>query len=138
MKRFLPVLFLFLCSSFLLNAQTRIEVEITNFKSNKGVAFIGLYNSEDSFLNEAFKGEKLMIKNNKVIYTFKEIPAGSYAFSVFHDEDENGELTTNFLGIPKESYGASNNAPSSFGPPKWRHARFRVTTGETVYQKIRL
>lgn len=138
MKRLLPVLFLFLCSSFLLSAQTQIEVETTNFKSTKGVAFIGLYDSESSFLNTALIGEKLLIKNNKVVYTFKDIPPGNYAISVFHDEDENGELTTNFLGIPKESYGASNNAPSRFGPPKWKDARFRVTPGETVYQKIRL
>ncbi len=131
-------LFLFLCSSFLLNAQNQIEVEITNFKSNKGVAYIGLYDSENSFLNTAFKGEKLMIKNNKVVYTFKDIPAGNYAISAFHDEDENGELSTNFIGIPKESYGASNNAPSHFGPPKWKDARFRVAAGETVYQKIKL
>ncbi|QED37925.1 DUF2141 domain-containing protein [Antarcticibacterium arcticum] len=138
MKISLPALFLFLCSSFLMNAQNHIEVEITNFKSNKGVAYIGLYDSENSFLNTAFKGEKLTIKNNKVVYTFKDIPAGNYAISAFHDEDENGELSTNFLGIPKESYGASNNAPSRFGPPKWKDARFRVTAGETVYQKIEL
>lgn len=136
MKTSLHAFFFFLCCSFMLNAQTSIEVEITNFRSNKGVAFIGLYNSEGSFLNEAFKGEKVIIKNNKAILRFDDIPAGSYAISVFHDEDENGELTTNFLGIPKESYGASNNAPSRFGPPKWKDARFKVARGETIYQKI--
>ena len=101
MKTYLQVLFFFLGCSFMLNAQTSIEVEITNFRSNKGVAFIGLYNSEGSFLNEAFKGEKVAIRNNKAILRFDDLPAGSYAISVFHDEDENGELSTNFLGIPK-------------------------------------
>ena len=136
MKTSLQAIFFFLCCSFMLSAQSRIEVEITNFKSNQGVAFIGLYNSEDSFLDSAYKGEKVTIKNNKALLRFDDIPAGNYAISVFHDEDENGELSTNFLGIPKESYGASNNAPSRFGPPKWRDARFKVAQGETVYQKI--
>lgn len=138
MQKLLPALFLFLAGSFLLNAQTQIEVEVTNFKSNKGVAYIGLYESENTFLNKALQGEKLMIKNNKVVCTFKDIPPGTYAISVFHDEDENGELTTNFMGIPKESYAASNNAASRLGPPKWQDARFRVNAGETVYQKIEL
>ena len=136
MKTSLQALFFFLCCSFMLNAQSRIEVEITNFKNNKGVVFIGLYNSEGSFLNEAFKGEKVAVKNKKAILLFEDLPAGNYAISVFHDEDENGELSTNFLGIPKESYGASNNAPSRFGPPKWKDARFKVARGETIYQKI--
>ena len=138
MKNLLTSLLLFLFGTFLIQAQNTIEVEITNFDNNVGVAFVGLYNSEESFLETAYRGEKAEIKNRKVVLTFKDIPDGTYAISTFHDEDENGELSTNFIGIPKESYGASNNAPSRFGPPKWRDARFEVRNGETVYQKIKL
>lgn len=138
MKNLVTSLLLFFSATLLISAQNTIEVEITNFDNNLGVAFVGLYNSEKSFLETAYRGEKAEITNQKVIMTFTDIPDGTYAISVFHDEDENGELSTNFLGIPKESYGASNDAPAMFGPPKWKDARFEVRNGGTVYQKIKL
>lgn len=138
MKNLLPCLLLFFCGTLFLGAQNTIEVEITNFDNNNGLAFIGLYNAEASFLKTLYRGEKANITNRKVVITFSDIPDGTYAISAFHDEDENGELTTNFLGIPKERYGASNDAPSRFGPPKWKDARFQVKGGDTIYQKITL
>ena len=38
-----------------------------------------------------------------------EIPPGIYAIKLHIDENENGRLDTNFIGIPKEQYGISNN-----------------------------
>lgn len=138
MKNSILILIVFLNGIFILNAQNTIEVEVTNFDSNKGKAFIGLYNAENAFLENEYKGEKVAIKNKKAVLTFKDIPDGTYAVSVFHDEDGNGKLTTNFLGIPKESYAASNNAKGTFGPPKWKNAKFEVRNGEHVKQKISL
>ena len=50
------------------------------------------------------------------------MPFGNYAITLFHDENNNMELDTNFLGIPKEPYGFSNNAKSPFGPPGFQAA----------------
>lgn len=130
---------LLLCSgTFLAHAQNRILVDITNFDSDKGILLAGLYNTEDSFLKKEFLGQQASIKNKKVSLDFSDIPDGTYAISVFHDKDENGELTTNFLGIPKEAHGSSNNAPARFGPPKWKDASFEVKNGQTVRQHIAL
>lgn len=131
-----PLVFLF--GTFILGAQNSIEVEIVNFSSNTGVAMVGLYNSADTFMEKDYKGEIAKINNRRVSVTFTDIPDGTYAISVFHDENEDGELNTNFLGIPKEDYGASNDAPARFGPPKWRDAKFEVRGGQTVKQKINL
>ncbi|MFO8146051.1 MAG: DUF2141 domain-containing protein [Gillisia sp.] len=138
MKNSILILIVFLNGIFILNAQNTIEVEVINFDSNKGKAFIGLYNAENAFLKNEYKGGKVEIKNKKAAFTFKDIPDGIYAVSVIHDEDNNGRLTTNFLGIPQESYGASNNATGTFGPPKWKNAKFEVRNGEHVKQKISL
>ena len=138
MKHSILISIIFLGGILILNAQNSIEVEIINFDSNKGAAFIGLYNTEDSFLENEYRGKEVEIKDKKAIFTFKDIPDGIYAVSVFHDEDDNGEITTNFLGIPKESYGASNNAKGTFGPPEWENAKFEVRNGEIVKLKIRL
>ncbi len=138
MKNLILILFIFLNGIFILNAQNTIEVEVSNFESNKGAAYIGLYNAENSFLENEYKGEIVEIKNKKAVLVFKDIPDGTYAVSVFHDEDGNGKLTTGFLGIPKERYGASNNAKGVFGPPKWDNAKFEVRNGELVKQTISL
>jgi len=55
---------------------------------------------------------------------FEDLPFGEYAVSLMHDENRNGKIDTNFLGIPKEGYGASNDAKAVLGPPKYADARF--------------
>jgi uncharacterized protein (DUF2141 family) len=49
--------------------------------------------------------------------------------SVFHDENSNGKLDTNFMGIPREGVGASNDAKGHLGPPKFNAAAFRFGGG---------
>jgi uncharacterized protein (DUF2141 family) len=131
------LLLVFLHGSLILNAQNTIEVEITNFASDKGVAQIGLFNTETSFLDKVYKGKEVKIKDQKAVAIFTDIPDGTYANSVFHDKNKDKKLNT-FLGIPTENYAASNNAPSKFGPPKWKDAKFEVRNGEIVKQNIAL
>jgi uncharacterized protein (DUF2141 family) len=137
MKNSILVLLVFFCGSFILNAQNSIEVEISNFASDSGVAQIGLFNTESSFLDKVYKGKAVKIKDRKAVATFTNIPDGTYAISVFHDKNKDEKLNT-FLGIPTENYAASNNAPSKFGPPKWKDAKFEVRNGELVKQRISL
>ena len=47
----------------------------------------------------------------------RDLPPGRYAVTAFHDENGNGELDTNLLGIPSEGYGFANDPHSHFGPP---------------------
>ena len=57
-----------------------------------------------------------------------------YAFSFFHDLNNNKKLDTNFLGIPKEPYGFSNNKKGRFGPPKFSEASLEIN--KNSYYKI--
>ncbi len=116
---------------------TTIEMKITNIDNEEGQMLIGLYDSEGNWLNKTFKGIFGEIKNGSCTAEFNNIPDGTYAISVFHDENNNGELDTNFMGVPKEDTGASNNAPANFGPPDWEDAKFEVKR-ETVKQTIEL
>lgn len=63
---------------------------------------------------------------------FDEIPAGEYAAAVFQDVDNNGELRTNFLGLPREPIGFSRDARIRMGPPSYNDAFFTVRSGETI------
>jgi uncharacterized protein (DUF2141 family) len=137
MKNSILLLLVFLYGSLILYAQNTIEVEIINFVSDIGVAQIGIFNTEASFLDKVYKAKEVKIKDQKAVAIFTDIPDGTYAISVFHDKNKDEKLNT-FLGIPTENYAASNNAPSKFGPPKWKDAKFEVRNGEIVKQKISL
>lgn len=110
-------------------AQTAtLEVKMTGFKNNTGVVKVGLYDSEANFLKAVYKNLTSEIKNNSASVTFTDIPKGSYAVSIYHDENQNGVLDRNSFGIPSEDYGTSNGATGFMGPPKFEDAKFNVTT----------
>ena len=114
-----------------------IVVNISNLSSDKGKVLVGLYNSEESFLGKGFKHFKTKIKNRSCRVVFKDVPNGTYAISFYHDENENNKMDTNFMGIPKEDYGCSNNAKGFMGPPKWKDAKFEIHN-ESITQNIKL
>lgn len=109
-----------------------ITVSVENINSNKGKMFLALYNSEGNFLDKSYKGAKSKIENKTCTFTFKDIPEGNYAVSIFHDENDNGKMDTNFFGIPKEDYGCSNGAKGFMGPPKWKDAKFELQKNKTI------
>ncbi|WP_299123865.1 DUF2141 domain-containing protein [uncultured Winogradskyella sp.] len=109
-----------------------ITVTVKNAHSNDGKIFIALYKTESSFLKTAFKATKSEIKDNQCTITFEDIPEGIYAVSIFHDENNNGKLDSNFFGIPKEDYGCSNNAKGFMGPPKWDDANFQLIENKSI------
>jgi len=117
-------------------AQNSVEVTMTGFESNAGKAIFGLYSSEENWLEKTFKTLESEIKEGKAHVVFKDLPAGEFAISAFHDEDNDGEIDM-FLGFyPAEDYATSNNAPAKFGPPKWKDAKFELKQETTQKQNI--
>ena len=57
--------------------------------------------------------------------TLDGVPAGRYALMVIHDENGNGTLDTNLVGMPVEGYGFSNN-PRVMRKPTFDEAAFDV------------
>ena len=104
-----------------------VLVKVTNIKTDTGKVYLALYNNKNSFLSKTLLGKKVDIKNGVAEAAFTDLPEGEYAISVFHDENDNGKLDSNFMGIPKEPYGFSNNASGFMGPPKWEDAKILVT-----------
>ena len=59
--------------------------------------------------------------------TLADLPYGeNYTIAIFHDVNDNGKMDKNFVGVPKEPYGFSNNARSKWGPPKYEIAKFEL------------
>ena len=64
-------------------------------------------------------------------FTFKGVPAGNYAVLLTHDENDNGKLDTNLVGMPVEGYGFSNN-PQVMRKPTFDEARVDVPAAGTA------
>ncbi len=107
-----------------------LTVTILNFRNNQGQVSVALYNKEEGFPKSPDKALKIVtapISNKKSIVVFESLPPGDYAISVFHDENKNGKMDSNFFGIPKEGVGASNDARGHMGPPHYKDAKFHFT-----------
>jgi len=108
-----------------------LSIEFEGLKSDNGKLFIALYNQEADFLKNEIKGLEVDIIDGKAKANFDNLAKGIYAISSFHDKNNNGKMDTNFLGIPKEPVACSNNAKGSFGPPKFKDAKFSITDNKT-------
>lgn len=54
------------------------------------------------------------------------LPPGTYAAQAFHDEDGDGKIGRNAIGLPTEGLGFSNDAVMRFGPPRFDEAAFQL------------
>lgn len=102
----------------------RLNVTVQDVRSERGVITLALYASSETFSQfEMDIGSRTVsAQEGAVTITFDDLPPGLYAVAAFHDENANGEFDTNFLGLPKEGYGFSNNATVRFGPPSFEEA----------------
>jgi len=141
MSTLVKIIIVFLLSQTVLFAQDNmgqnITVKITNLDGNAGKVYVALYNSETTFLEKKYKSTISTIKDSSCEVVFENVPNGVYAISLFHDKNDNNKMDSNFLGIPKEDYGCSNNAKRFMGPPKWKDAKFKIQNN-SVTQTIKL
>ena len=113
-------------------AENVIHVEISGLRSDKGQMLCALFASADAFPKKAEKAVARLtakIAERQAVCDFGGVAPGTYAVSVVHDENSNGKLDTNFIGMPREGVGASNDAKGHMGPPKFGAAAFRYEGG---------
>lgn len=108
-------------------------VTIDNLRSNQGQVILCVFSAESSdrdIFPDCAKGRpvregKAVIAGGKVVMSYSGLKDGVYAVAVIHDENGNGQLDTNFFGIPTEGIGISNN-PRLFGKPRFDQAQFEI------------
>ncbi len=108
-------------------ARYELVVSISGAHVEHGQFRVALFNQRDAFVEEPFQTAVLAARIDGVEWRVM-LPRGHYALAAFHDVDENGELNTNFVGMPRERYAFSRDARGRFGPPSWDDASFEVTT----------
>ncbi len=96
-----------------------LTVTISDIRNAKGSIMLSVVNSDAAWNNQEkpVAAQKIAASGKEVVLKF-DLPAGDYAVQVLHDENENGKLDTNFMGMPTEGYGFSNN------PQVMRRAHF--------------
>lgn len=120
------------------NKQTII---FTNIKNTKGRIFIAWYNKEADFpkRDKIFLWKTIDVNGEaSATIIFENLASGTYAIAAFLDENGNGKMDTNFLGIPKEKYGFSNNARPMMRAANFKEAAFVVNSNErTINIKLK-
>lgn len=110
-----------------------LTVVIVGLENSRGDIQIGLFNSEESYKGkkEKYKGTIIKIKDRKAKWTVNGVPYGTYAIKAFHDENSDDKINTNFIGMPIESYGFSNNVTSFWRLPGFNEAKFQINSSAT-------
>ena len=119
------------------NQASIIHVEISGLRNDMGQVLCALYSSPDAFPKDSKKAVAHVtsaISYQHAVCEFSGIASGTYAVSVFHDENSNSKLDTKFMGVPREGVGASNNAKGHLGPPKFHDAAFPFAGGRLDLQ----
>jgi uncharacterized protein (DUF2141 family) len=110
-----------------------IHVKVLNIKNSKGNVACALFESPVGFpwkyLHYATNIMVIKIRETEARFDFIDIPPGTYALVVVHDENMNGKLDTNWLGAPKEGYGFSNDAKAFLSAPSFSAAIFQYDGG---------
>ena len=126
-----PLLLFWLCTMQLSFAQGHtLTVKISGIQG-KGTVYVQLFEEGEKFRADAegCREESVFLENGPGQVSFSDVDEGSYAVMIYHDENNNGILDTNMIGMPKEGVGTSNNVK---GIPSFKKCRFRVDDSSTI------
>jgi uncharacterized protein (DUF2141 family) len=102
-----------------------IKVEILGIERAEGQVLVALYD-ETKFLKAPIKALRLPATVGGITASFTDIPEGNYAIAAVLDENGNGKLDMNAVGMPLERMGFSNDATGFMGPPQFTAAKFEL------------
>jgi|TARA_B110000438_G_C15691345_1_gene596912 uncharacterized protein (DUF2141 family) len=130
----------FICMAFVpksYSEEANLKINLLNI-DKPGVVFLSICRDaagfEDSVENESEEASCVNKAGEVGPKNFEingMLPHGEYAIAIFVDANGNGKMDKNFLGIPKEQYGFSNNVMGRMAAPSFEQAKFEVT-GPTI------
>jgi uncharacterized protein (DUF2141 family) len=103
-----------------------LNVIASDFKDESGHAIAKLFRLGQNVRQRGDFEVKSDIRGGKASLIFPPLPAGEYAVVVFHDNNDNGVIDHNFIGLPNEAIGFSNAFKLSFisGLPTFDKLKF--------------
>jgi len=131
------LIFCLLCICFhspMLSAKPQaytLDVNITGIIEN-GTVYVQLFEEGQKFKvnsRECLENKVRLNEGEKGSVRFEGLEAGTYAIMVYHDQNNNGILETNFIGMPQEGVGTSNNVK---GIPSFKKCQFRIKSSMSM------
>ena len=116
----------------------QLTIKISNIDKIQGEIKVGIFDRETHFLKVgyAIKNYSIKVQDNTATLTITDLPKGDYAVTLYHDENSDNKMNTNFIGIPKEPYGFSNNFAPKMSAPKFKDCKFTFSESKTLNIKL--
>lgn len=106
-----------------------LTVEFRGIKVNRGGVLLARLKTDKKIV---VKEMKIPVTASNMTVVFGEFPKGRYSVEMFHDQNQNNKLDTNFLGIPKEGWGVSNDARGVMSAPKFEDTLFPIQANTKI------
>ncbi len=135
------VLFLFVVFSVsaVHAGELKLELDGKGMAGNQIRVAVYSANAPEQFPSDQkyYRGVVYEATSDQLIVRIPDLHSGKYAVAAYVDSNRNGKQDKNFLGVPKEIYGISNDARGMFGPPDFAEAAFDIGDN-TVLKSIHL
>ena len=123
--KFILLFFALMISNNILAAD--LEVTVKALRNGEGQLRMAIFDGPSEFpRGDEIRSLNIKAKTGDIKTLIKGMKSGTYAIAVHHDENFNEQMDTNFLGLPEEGYGFSNDAKVFFGPPNFQEASFTI------------
>ena len=120
-------------------ASTRIILDVYGFNPLSGDLGVAIYENSSTFNSSTvYRDTFVAVTSIDMILIFDRVDVGTYAISLFHDENSNGEMDKNILGLPLEGFGFSNNPSIGFSEPTFSECNFDIEAGQEVFVPVNL
>ncbi len=104
-----------------------LDLSISDSRSADGQFLVAVFGSAEGFMSDYARAVARAVVNAAEAGSVRfDLPPGQYAVAVLHDRNSNNKLDTNWMGIPTEGYGASNNPKPRFRAPRFSEAQFTL------------
>ncbi len=112
----------------------RLTVTVDNINNIEGVIRLAVFKNDGNFLKKGMAYKRYVIKVNSKRETvvIGDLPPGTYAISLYHDKNSDGNLNLNALGLPKEPYAFSNNFRPKLAAPQFSDCKFDFVSDKKI------
>ncbi len=114
-----------------------LNVQVDGFKNVAGAAGIAVWNAALGFPEEiehAVATTYVTIQDGTAVARFDQLPPGRYAVTVYPDKNDNRRFDKNWLGMPREDWGVSNNVRPRLRAPRFAEAMLDLAVGRHLVE----
>ncbi len=139
MQKYLwPFLIALIITQFSFSQNAQLEIEISGISEIKGNIQIAIFNDSAVFpeKGKAYRVEYFDVNAEVMQVAIDDLPYDDYGVVLFHDVNSDKECNLNFIGIPKESYGFSNNVKPVLKAPSFESAKINLNINKKIHIQL--